>query len=72
MNPANSRNLYSDLSYRVEEVDEVAGDECEGAGVDGVEVVPQGAVVAEGVARKDEAHVFVFQSPWFAMFASPF
>ena len=36
-------------------MNEVAGDECEGARVDGVEVVAQGAVVAEGVAGKDEA-----------------
>ena len=72
MNTTNSRNLSSDLSHRVDEVDEVAGDECEGARVDGVEVVPQGAVVAEGVAGKDGTNIIVFQPPWFAMFASPF
>ena len=55
MNPRNPRSLSSELSHRVEEVDEVAGDECEGARVDGVEVVAQGAVVAEGVAEKYEA-----------------
>ena len=51
------------FTHRVEEVDEVAGDECEGARVDGVEVVAQGAVVAEGVAGKDEAqHTLLFSS----------
>ena len=54
------------FTHRVEEVDEVAGDECEGARVDGVEVVAQGAVVAEGVAGKDEAHVIVFKPSWFS------